>query len=335
VLGQNRVVDMAEDLGKIEINKRFGANMVDQNYINQMMAQKAAMQQAQQQIQSTQVPEYDNPYRKNPLGMALSTLAMGIGEGMTGRPFLTNFNNNLYEQKQAQLKYKQWQEQQVAKAAEDASQAALRDAQIAYYKAGATGVGAGGAVPEGMEVTGYDPRGRPIVRKSEEVKAMESQKRKDVSAFKAYLPDYKQINTSLDQLEKEAKGLGDFKTGVVEQTIAKVKLGVDKYSKSNKALNMYTSVVAEKLIPMARKVMEEKGPITEFDVARVEKALGDETLPLSQKMEIIGRFRDQLKQQISLKAEIAGEDVSKYIGGAKQEKVDPEYAKYLKSIEGK
>jgi hypothetical protein len=39
-------------------------------------------------------------------------IAMGIGEGMTGRPFLTNFANNLYEQKQAQLKYKQWQEEQ-------------------------------------------------------------------------------------------------------------------------------------------------------------------------------------------------------------------------------
>jgi hypothetical protein len=39
-------------------------------------------------------------------------IAMGIGEGMTGRPFLTNFANNLYEQKQAQLKYRQWQEEQ-------------------------------------------------------------------------------------------------------------------------------------------------------------------------------------------------------------------------------
>lgn len=77
---------------------------------------------------------YDNPYRRNTLGMALSTLAMGIGEGMTGRPFLTNFANNMYEQKQAQLKYKQWQQEQQIKAQEDAMQNQLRQSQIDINK---------------------------------------------------------------------------------------------------------------------------------------------------------------------------------------------------------
>jgi hypothetical protein len=303
--------------------------MVDQNTINRMMAQKAALQQAQ--IQRQRTPEYVNPYKEHPFKMGLASVMMGIGEGMTGRPFLTNFNNNLYEQKQAQLKYKQWREEQIAKAREDASQEALRAAQTEYYKAGVANIGKEGATQEGMEITGYDSRGRPIVRKSEEVKAAEAQKRKDVSAFKTYLPDYKKVSTALDQIEKAAKGLGDFKPGIVEQTFARGKLGIDKYSKSNKALNMYTSVVAEKLIPMARKVMEEKGPITEFDVKRVETALGDETLPLAQKLEIIGRFREQLNQQLQLKADMAGEDASKYVGAKWDDDKEARYQAWKKS----
>lgn len=62
-----------------------------------------------------QDPNLANPYqayKDHPFLMGLSTLAMGVGEGMSGRPFLTNFNNNLYEQKQAQQKYRQWQQEQ-------------------------------------------------------------------------------------------------------------------------------------------------------------------------------------------------------------------------------
>jgi len=93
---------MAEDLGRIDINRMFsrGGSMPVQNT---------------QVVPPTQDPNLANPYqgyKDHPFLMGLSTMAMGIGEGMTGRPFLTNFNNNLHEQKQAQLKYKQWQEEQ-------------------------------------------------------------------------------------------------------------------------------------------------------------------------------------------------------------------------------
>ena len=330
---------MAVDLGVIDINKRFGGNMVDQNYINQMLAKKAAMQQVQEQIKATKVPEYDNPYRKNALGMGLASLAMGIGEGMTGRPFLTSFNNNMHEQKQAQLKYKQWQEEQQAKAAEDASQAELRAAQTDYYKAGATGVGAGGLVPDGMEVTGYDPRGRPILRKSEDIKAAEASRRQAVKAYQTYAPDAFKVLQSIDELRASSKELGDFGRGIIPQTWARGKMALQDYTKSNPALNKYVSTVSEKLIPLARKLMEEKGPITEWDVKRVEKALGDKTLPLADKMEIFSRLENSVKEAVMFKRSMIDDPDgeldafdAKITGKTKS---DPEYDAYLKAIGSK
>jgi hypothetical protein len=59
------------------------------------------------------------------------------------------------------------------------------------------------------------------------------------------------------------------------------------------------------MIPMARKLMEEKGPITEFDVKRVEKGFGDVTTPLAQKVKLIGELRGKLQKAAKNKMEVA------------------------------
>ena len=120
----------------------------------------------------------------------------------------------------------------------------------------------------------------------------------------AYLSDANQVNVALNKIEKMAKELGDFKRGIVGQTYAKVKTGVGAYAKDEK-INRYLGVVAQELIPLARKVMEEKGPITEWDVQRVEKGLGDLTAPLSDKLFLINEMRSKIKEAIALKRRIA------------------------------
>src|SRR3990167_3897373 len=71
---------------------------------------------------------------------------------------------------------------------------------------------------------------------------------------------------------------------------------------------------AQELIPMARKLMEEKGPITEFDVARVEKGFGDITLPLEDKLFLMDQLRAKVNQALQAKMGLA------------QTEGDPKYA---------
>lgn len=117
-----------------------------------------------------QDPMLENPYKAykdHPFLMGLSTLAMGVGEGMTGRPFLTNFNNNLYEQKQAQLKYKQWQEQQKAQAVKDNMQNQLRQSQIDINKEVMKSLASGGGEKSqegGTEFAPEDYINKQVVR---------------------------------------------------------------------------------------------------------------------------------------------------------------------------
>lgn len=147
---------MAVDLGNIEITRRLGGNMADQNFINQQMARQSAIE-----------PDFSvQGVSSNPIRRGIGTFFMGVGEGLTGRPFLTNFNNNLYEQKQAQLKYKQWQQEQQIRAKEDAMQNELRQSQIDINKevmkslANGTGEGKEG----GTEFAPEDYMNKQIVR---------------------------------------------------------------------------------------------------------------------------------------------------------------------------
>lgn len=122
-----------------------------------------------------------------------------------------------------------------------------------------------------------------------------------------YLSDANQVMVALNKIERESKNLGDFSRGLFGQTVAKTKIAVGSYAK-DKNIARYEGVVAQELIPLARKLMEERGPITEWDVSRVEKGLGDKTLPLEDKLFLINEMKDKVKQAIKLKRSLASED---------------------------
>ena len=120
-----------------------------------------------------------------------------------------------------------------------------------------------------------------------------------------YTNDAMQMLTALEKMEAQSKALGDFERGVPQQIGARISTGIGKFAK-DKNITRYSGVVAQELIPAARKLMEEKGPITEFDIARVEKGLGDMTTPLEDKVFLLGQLRKKVLQAIENKREAAG-----------------------------
>lgn len=119
-----------------------------------------------------------------------------------------------------------------------------------------------------------------------------------------YTSDAMQSLIALDKIEKQSKKLGDFGRGMISQTYARIKTGIADYSK-DRDITRYLGVVSQELIPMARKLMEEKGPITEWDVDRVEKSLGNLTTPLEDKIYLLNEFRNKIKLALKNKMQVA------------------------------
>jgi len=119
-----------------------------------------------------------------------------------------------------------------------------------------------------------------------------------------YSSDANQMLVAINKLEKGAKTLGDFPRGFAGQLGSRARVSVQKFGKE-KNLTRYLGVLAQEFIPMARKVMEEKGPITEFDVKRVEKGLGDVTTPLEDKLFLLGEIRNKVRKALVLKRQLA------------------------------
>jgi hypothetical protein len=114
-------------------------------------------------------------------------------------------------------------------------------------------------------------------------------------------------------MEREARNLGDFKRGFLNQLFAKAQTGVGAFSK-DKNITRYLGVVAQELIPAARKLMEEKGPITESDIKRVEEGLGDTTTPLEDKLFLLDELRNKVRTALTNKKEVAGLNDEQFSG---------------------
>lgn len=130
-------------------------------------------------------------------------------------------------------------------------------------------------------------------------------------SFDVYQADANQALVAIDKIESQAKNLPEYRRGGLNQITGRIDAAYKEFSK-DKEVTRYLGVVSQELIPMARKLMEEKGPITEFDVARVEKGLGDITAPLEDKKFLLNELRDKVKQALLTKskiAEISQEDI--------------------------
>lgn len=139
-----------------------------------------------------------------------------------------------------------------------------------------------------------------IKDRQENVKQV-SKARKDLDT---YTSDAMQSLVALDKIEAQAKELGEFRRGFLEQTAAKISTGVGSYSKDEK-ITKYLGVLSQELIPMARKLMEEKGPITESDVDRVEKGFGEITVPLEDKIFLAEELRNKVREALKNKSQVA------------------------------
>ena len=128
---------------------------------------------------------------------------------------------------------------------------------------------------------------------------------KAVQDMDEFSSDATRIFSALDNLEKTSVGLGDFKTGFWNQAAAKTRFNVRSFGMEENETK-YLASLNQELIPLARKYMEEKGPITEWDVGRVQTGLGRPTTPLNTKKEIFNDIRSKTKLLIANKARLAG-----------------------------
>lgn len=113
--------------------------------------------------------------------------------------------------------------------------------------------------------------------------------------------------TGLEKVKNASIELGDFGRGVISQTIARGKLAYKEYATDPK-FTFYLGTIKQELIPLARNLAEEKGPINISDVDIMEKALGKPTIPLADKMRLLEGFLLKVENALSQKAELAGYD---------------------------
>lgn len=176
---------------------------------------------------------------------------------------------------------------------------------------GGEGGQAGKPYIEGLNIGGMNvkiPKSQEQIQTELNIKQQEENVKNKADAQKnldTYTSDAIQSLNALDKIGTQAEKLGNFKRGLWGQGTAKMSMGMKDFSKDEN-VTRYKGVVSQELIPMARKLMEEKGPITESDVSRLEKGFGDLTTPLEDKKFLLNQFKDKVKQALSNKAQVAG-----------------------------
>ena len=119
-----------------------------------------------------------------------------------------------------------------------------------------------------------------------------------------YISQADKALVALDKVENYASKLGDFKTGFWNQAGARSKYAIDKFSQDPNVAG-YAGVVSQELIPLARNLAEEKGPITDPDVARIELGLGNATAPLATKKLLLNELRNKVREALRIKSQVA------------------------------
>lgn len=119
------------------------------------------------------------------------------------------------------------------------------------------------------------------------------------------------VLVALDTVEQYAKKLPEFKRGFMGQTGARTAVAMGEYSADPK-FSQYSGILSQKLTPLARKLQEEKGPITEFDINRVVEGLGNKNLPIEDKQVIMGEARNLIREALTNKIRNAGMTIEQF-----------------------
>lgn len=110
---------------------------------------------------------------------------------------------------------------------------------------------------------------------------------------------------AISKIRTAAFEIPDIKPGFFSQSVGKVGAALKSYSKDPK-ISFYQGVVSQELIPLARSLAEEKGPITDLDVARIEKGLGDITTPMDTRNALLNELVNKIELGISNKSQTSG-----------------------------
>ena len=105
------------------------------------------------------------------------------------------------------------------------------------------------------------------------------------------LPNFTRIPTGFGSIEIP----GTDQRGLIESNLRRLNAGLD-VNAQQKDVVRFMGKMSQELIPLARNLAEEKGPITDPDVDRIEKGLGKLETPLEDKLFLL----NELKEKVSL-----------------------------------
>lgn len=111
---------------------------------------------------------------------------------------------------------------------------------------------------------------------------------------------------ALHKVGSKSAQLGDFERGFTKQMGSKLKFTLAEQGK-DKDVTEFVGAVQQELIPLARNLAEEKGPITDSDIKKIEKGLtGGATTPLEDKLSLIDDFKKKVRLAVQNKMSKAG-----------------------------
>jgi hypothetical protein len=126
-----------------------------------------------------------------------------------------------------------------------------------------------------------------------------------IKGFNLARRDATKATNSLAAIEKMSKELGDFKTGALNQVVAKVGMDIKKIQ-ADPTVVKYLAAVDQQLGSLARGPFAERGVLTDDDVLRVKTALGMPTLPLKTKLELLDMLSGKMYADMAEIADQAG-----------------------------
>ena len=153
-----------------------------------------------------------------------------------------------------------------------------------------------------MENVGSVPKDTRILARKEPIKiAKEKAAIKEKGdlrkAFFASTGDFTVVGQALDHLERTSKELEEFRPGVLNQILDKTKFALGSFGQEEH-IAKYLASIEGSLALFARKVMGERGVLTNQDVERARKMLGNETAPLSTKLSLLGELRTKARKNM-------------------------------------